>query len=290
MARRNRKKMTPAEKRKRRARRLQRWLADPLRLILLSVLGAAIGWGVYQVARFLYTSPALAVRCIEVRGTQRTRVETLLQAGRVEEGMNIFALDLDRVCTRIRDLPWIRRVRAARRVPDTLVLEVEEHEPVAVINLGVLYYLNRHREVFKRVQPGERGDLPVLTGLEREDYQNAPERTDAAIAGMLDLLYMLRRQSCLEERLVAEIHHDALMGPTVVLDPGALTVRLGRQPQRRLADLCGLLARMEAQGVAAHTIHLDHGSRPGWATVRLDQNAIASKHGDFKTMTNPEAR
>lgn len=290
MARRNRRKMTPAQRRDRRARRLQRWLADPLRWILLSILGAGVGYGAYHVARFLYTSPALAVRCIEVRGTQRTRVATLLHAGRVEEGMNIFALDLDRVCERIEELPWVRRARATRRVPDTLALEVEEHVPAAVINLGVLYYLDHQREVFKRLQPGEHSDHVVLTGLDRNDYEDAPERTDAVIAGMLALLGDLRNQPCLREYRVAEIHHDGLMGPTVVLDPGALSVRLGRSPRARLPELCKLLVRLKDRDVQAHTVYLDHGSRPGWATVRLDPNAIASRHGDSTSMTNPEAR
>ena len=163
-------------------------------------------------------------------------------------------------------------------IPDTLIVQVDEYTPVAIINLGALYYIARNQEVFKRVQSGEQVDLPVLTGFSRDDYNHHPERFSRALNYSLDLLFSLNSTACLKNRKVAEIHFDELMGPTVVMDPGAVAIRLGKKnPEYRLPALCRLFERMSDQKLNAHTILLDHLNRPGWVTVKLDHTQVAKK-------------
>ena len=97
------------------------------------------------------------------------------------------------------------------------------------------------------------------------------ELSTRRILGSLQLLSRLRRDDCLSKMGVSEIHHDPLMGFTVVLDPGALSVRLGTEPvEQKLPRLCNLLAEIGSRNLKPHTILLDQEGRPGWATVSLD--------------------
>lgn len=272
MARKNRRRMSPEQKQARRSRWLNLLVFLPVKLLIFGVVGAGIGLVAYQVASYLKTSPALAVRTIEVRGAERTQVGDLLEASGLKEGINVFSVDTQEARKLMLNLPWIKKAQVNRIVPDRIVVEVVEHQPVAVINLEGLYYVNRSGEVFKRVQPGEREDLPVLTGVSRESFRDEPERARQHIRESLRLLKTLRDLPCVAKRRVAEIHSDELMGPSVVLDPGALTVQLGNQDLLgRLSTLCQLMDAIKERHLRARSILLYHSGRPGWATVQLDK-------------------
>ncbi len=270
MASRNRKRKNPDQRRAERRRRLNDWLLAPLRVMLLAVIGFGLGWGAYQVAAYLHNSAALAVRCIEVNGTSRTRLAELERAAGLHEGVNIFSLDLDRARRRIEELPWVRDARLRRVVPDRIVVEVEEYQPAALISLESLYLIDPQGKVFKRLQPGETIDLPLITGLRREDFTDHPERSRARVRRALALMDRVEHRQCLADRQLAEVHLDALLGTSLVLDPGALTVRLGEQPEQRLGLLCQLLAVTSRRRLAPKTVLLDRADRPHWATVRLE--------------------
>jgi cell division protein FtsQ len=284
MARKNRRRMSPEQKQARRSRMLSLLVYLPVKLLLFGLLGAGIGLAAYQVASYLKTSPALAVRTIEVRGAERTRVGELLEASGLREGMNIFSISTGETQERLAGLPWVKKAKVTRIVPDRIVVEVAEHQPAAVINLEGLYYVNRSGEVFKRVQPGEREDLPVLTGVSRTTFRDRPQRAREQIRESLRLIKTLHELPCVAKRRVAEVHSDELMGPSVVLDPGALTVRLGSQDLLgRLSTLCQVMDTIDDRRLKARSILLYHTGRPGWATVELDKRkTVASSNTNIE--------
>jgi cell division protein FtsQ len=278
MARRNRRLRSSEEKRESRSRWLNRLILAPTRWLLLSALGVGLGFGAYRLVVFVRTSPVLTVRSIEVRGTINCRTESLLRAGQLQEGMNIFSVDSAAVAKKLRAHSWIRRAHVSRVVPDRIVVEVEEYVPVALINLEGLYYLDAEGEVFKRLQPGEALDLPILTGISREAYHADPERARRRILEALGTLERLKKQSCLAGRRVAEIHLDELTGLTVLLDPGALALRFGPGDLgNRLQLSCRVLDEIGRRRLKVHTVMLNHEHRPGWATVQLEAYAAEPK-------------
>jgi len=284
MARKNRRRISPEQKQARRSRMLKLLVYLPVKLLLFGALGAGIGLAAYQVASYLKTSPALAVRTIEVRGAERTRVGELLEASGLKEGINIFSVGTGEAQERLAGLPWVKKAKVTRVVPDRIVVEVVEHQPAAVINLEGLYYVNRSGDVFKRVQPGESEDLPVLTGVSRKSVRDRPGLAREQIRESLRLIKTLQELPCVAKRRVAEVHSDELMGPSVVLDPGALTVHLGNQNLlQRLSTLCQLMDTIDDRRLKAHSILLYHSGRPGWATVQLDKRkTVASSNSNIE--------
>jgi len=276
MARKNRRRVPREVKRERRKHKLRHWLLDPLRILALAALGAALGFGAYQVAKFLKTSPALAVKTIEIKGLKRTSAKELLRAGRLSEGMNIFSVESGEIEKRVRDLPWVRRVTAHRMVPDRVVVEVLEHEPEAVINLGELYYVNGEGEVFKRALPFEKIDLPVLTGIDRRDFEKDRLRTRIHVAESLRLLKKLESLHCLGKREVAEVRFDELMGPSIVLDPGAQVIQFEAGTLSELGDLCRVFEEIDRHGIRAHTILMSRTGGSVRATVKAARKEVVA--------------
>jgi cell division protein FtsQ len=225
----------------------------------------------------------LAVRCIEVRGATQLSVAEILQIARIEEGQNIFALDLPAVERRLREQAWIRRAHIQRVVPDRLVVEIEEQKPVAIVNLEGLYFANAEGDIFKRAVPGENVDLPIVTGISREQFRGDPERVRAQLRMAIRVLEAAAATACLNGNQVAEVQLDELLGATVVVDPRAVSFRLGAErPEDRLPLVCVVLNELSIRNLKAHVVLLDQATHPRWATVRLDASTEQNNESKSK--------
>jgi len=247
---------------------IQNLVIAPLRVLFLTALGLGLGMGAYWLAAHLRTSPALAVRRIEAQGLQRASLRDLLQLAGLREGMNVFSIDVNRAGRLMEEHPWVLRAQVRRVVPDRIMVDIEEHQPAAMLSLGALYLMDGGGRIFKRLQPGENFDLPVVTGVDREAYGKQLEQVQRRVREALSLAGQIESTSCLEGRRVSEVHLDELMGPSLVLDPGAVRVRMGSKGAvARLPLLCRVFDEMKQRKLAVRTIMLDLASRPTWATV-----------------------
>lgn len=113
--------------RPRRARRSPRLVLTTLASVVtvLGLAGAAAWWTL--------TSPAFAISRVET-GPYRFSVQAEVdQVLRSFLGRNIWTLDQLEVVTAFADLPWVRSVHLRRRVPDTLIVELDEWRPLLCV-------------------------------------------------------------------------------------------------------------------------------------------------------------
>ncbi len=244
--------------------------------MVLAVFGIALGFAGYRLAVYLRTSAALAVRCIEIQGTARTDADEIKRFAGLSEGQNIFSIDLQKAKRKLQEHPWIRKATVQRVVPDRLVVEVQEQQPAALIALDRLYLVNTKGEIFKRVQPGEQLNMVVITGITREKFRDEPERASEQLRESLDVMGLVKNTTCLSDRHLAELHRDDLFGTSLVLDPGALVVRLGRDiSEQRMRTLCLLLGELKYRSIRVDEIMMDDPTHRNRAVVRLAGVATA---------------
>jgi cell division protein FtsQ len=72
---------------------------------------------------------------------------------------NFYTLDLQRTRTAFEKLPWARKVSVRRQWPDTIVVQIEEHQ--AIGRWGGVALVNRHGELFQAASDEQ---LPVFYG------------------------------------------------------------------------------------------------------------------------------
>lgn len=113
-------------------------------LLLLAALAAGgawiwhVGWVTAAVQRaqqaVLQATAAAGFRIEEVLVTGRTQTDAaaLLAALAVGRGDPIFALDPEAARRAIEALPWVRRARIERRLPDSIHVRIEERRPMAL--------------------------------------------------------------------------------------------------------------------------------------------------------------
>jgi cell division protein FtsQ len=249
------------------------WLRRFLRFGLRIGIAGGVAYGVLVGAREGYayatTSPRFEVRALEFRATVHVDDARLRELMAIAPGTNILAIELDELAARITAEPWVARAVVTRELPDALRVEIEEHQPVAVLAAGPLVLVGRDGEPFKRLEPGERGELPVITGVDATELLATPDRARERIDRAIEAIgaYALKRRPRL-----SEIHVDAWSGVTLYTSEVGTQVRLGR------GDLGVALARYDALRAALGdesdklaVAHLD-----GTATPDRDERIVAS--------------
>ena len=102
------------------------WMRRLLLGLVVLLLWAGAGW-------VLLVSTWLAVDEVTVVGTSRLSVDEVAQAADVRVGVPLARLDLSAVEGRVRALAPVAEVSAVRSWPGTVLLEVTERVPVAVL-------------------------------------------------------------------------------------------------------------------------------------------------------------
>ncbi len=190
---------------------------------LLIVVGGMLA---ATVKALLQTTP-FPVQQVEVRGAQRLTPAEIVAMTGVTPGQNLLALHLKAIGQQVARNPWIASVRVQRFFPGTVALSVTERKPVAVANLGLLYYLDAQGEPFKPLNFGDNLDLPVVTGLSDDGLTTDPAGTRAALKGACDLLGALQQHGSFILADVSEIHYDRDHGFTLFTTSGAVPIRIG---------------------------------------------------------------
>lgn len=124
--------------------------------------------GLYKLLSILLIFAAILAGCIiffrvntmVVTGNSRYTQEEIIAAAGVEQGDNLFTLNKYQIADRIlTQLPYVDDVTISRKLPDTLIFEVQESTGVAWVESGGSYWLiNNNCKVL------EVGDASLVQG------------------------------------------------------------------------------------------------------------------------------
>lgn len=109
----------------------RRWLQWKFLLAGLLVVGLLAG-GVWLV----WFSSVFAVAKVEVTGLDDLREQQVLSVLGVTNGDQLVSVDPAGVEARVEAIAEVREARVSRKWPDTVVIEVSEREPIAVVEVG----------------------------------------------------------------------------------------------------------------------------------------------------------
>ncbi len=201
----------------------------------LGQLARVLTWGAlamlaYGVTSWVAAQPWFALRAIEVKtpAAHVTEAQIRLVAERRVHG-TFFTVDLESVRGSLEKLPWVREARVERRWPDTLVVSLIEHVPLARWNDNAL--LSDTGEVFVAALSQA---LPRLSGPEdaSAEVMDAYRRHQAALAPL--------------GMTISELRLSPRRAWRIRLDNG-MQLALGReQPHARMARFVALYPRLFA--------------------------------------------
>lgn len=175
----------------------------------------------------LLGDPCFRVREVEVEGGRKMAKETLLSL-MVMEGMpNLFSVNLKEVVKRLESHPWIEQVQVRKVFPDKIFIRVEERKPMAIIQLGELYYIDTKGEVFSPVGEKDEYNYPYLTGLSRQVLEKEPVEARRLITKALELLNVVNQEKVSPLGEISEIHMEKSSGIHCFTRAEGVEVKMG---------------------------------------------------------------
>ncbi len=223
-----RKKIAPnkvkVQKKPRDLKKYLRPLARYAGILASATIGIALLYGAY---RALGSVTLFRVATIDVSNAKRLSREDILAISGVEAGRDLLRLNLKQVGEQLTRNPWVERVHVRRYLPDTLSISVTEREPLAIVSMDFLYYLDTRGTVFKPLNQGDRLDYPVVTGFREDELAGDPAGSREALRSTCELIQILREKGAFILADVSEIHYDKGYGFTLFTASGALPVKVG---------------------------------------------------------------
>lgn len=200
-----------------------------LRVSVTLFSAAMIVVGGFFVIQLLMASDLFKVDQISVTGNQRLDSQSVIALSDIQYGVNTFSLDLGLIGRKIEENPWVQLARVERIFPRQVTVEILERKPVAIVNLGYLYYLDERGEVFKVLDASDKLDFPMITGFDYERAKRHDELYVEKFKEIVNLLSDLETRDQFNLRQVSEIHHESDGGIVLFTLKGSVKIKLGRE-------------------------------------------------------------
>lgn len=221
---------TPQNRRKQQKKPLdlRKFLHRTLKIGVTAFSGAMIIVGGFLFVQLLLASDLFRIDQVSVQGGSHLSEQQVVALSDIKVGVNTFSLDPALIGRKIAENPWVREARIRRIFPRQVDIRIEERKPVAIINLGLLYYLDSHGEVFKVLDATDKFDYPVITGFDYQKIQQRDRQYAIDLKKIVVLLNDLQQRQQFNLDQVSEVHREAGGGFALFTLNDGVKVRLGR--------------------------------------------------------------
>jgi cell division protein FtsQ len=234
---------------------------------LVVAASSTVAWA---TRKHVVSSERFGVRTVDVIGTHRRTPADVTRAAGLEIGANIFSVNLDAARTSLLADPWIGDATIVRRLPDTIVVQVTEREPGAIVALGDTFLSTRAGNLFKKLEPGDPLDLPIVTGLSPDLATQDRDGTAKTIRRAIDLAADYDQSPLAGRSPLEEVHVGSDGSMTLVVGKSGLALALGQPPYRKkLEEAARVVSDLDKRQVKAEILMLDNEARQDRVVARI---------------------
>ncbi len=185
--------------------------------------------GLYAVAYGIVTQCSyFKARNIEIVGAGRLTEEEVLEQAGVYSGVNILSVNLPIARKRLLAHPDIKVADVERRLPNGLIIRVEEHQPLAVVDLGRKFLMDMDGKIYKECQKSDTSGLPLITGLDFSDLGLEGKFSNGPYAAVMNILKLgMEPETILPNAAIREISVDREVGLTLYAFNETKAIKLG---------------------------------------------------------------
>lgn len=240
-------------KRRDHQRRWRRYLLSTQRIMLVVLVWLVAIAGLFGVYSLVFMRNYFSIDRVVIEGDfrqlTREQIETLAA---VPMGENLVTLPVSAIRERVLQESWAKEVAVRRKLPHTVWIYVGEHHPVAIVADTKLHYVGDDGVIFKDVEPGEKTNYPVITGL---TIESSPE----AFRSTLQFVRLIEEGPVEELFGVSEYHVDPVAGFSVVTAREPMLILFGRNDIKEKASaLMSVAASMQESGKRIIQVDLNY--------------------------------
>lgn len=212
----------------------RRWLALAVRTSLVALPAALLA----LLAYWAFSSPhggVFALSQIEFEGLEKLDKSSLEKRVERHLSRNILQIDLDRIRQSVEGASWVKSALVRRRLPDQLVISIEERRPVAVAQIGKqMMLVDAEGVLLGQLDPGDPlPESPVVIGLLDHQAENVQQGNVQRMQRYLEVIHDLSAGEPDYSRSLSEIDVSNPKRVAVVPSDEPVPVRLGAEDFRR---------------------------------------------------------
>lgn len=183
----------------------------------------------FIILLIIFSSSLFDIKKIEVIGNEKITDELIISLSKLELYQNIFKFNKSDVITNIKENSYIESTSISRKLPGTIIIEVEERVPKYMLQIADSYaYINNQGYILEITN--ERLSLPILTGASTDISKSNPgDRINLEDLKKLDKvikIYETAKSNELNDLItIIDISDDR--NYTIILEKEGKTVYLG---------------------------------------------------------------
>ncbi len=119
---------------------------------------------------FVFNTNFFHIEKIQIVGNEKMSYGEILNASTYTKGENIFKISKKQGEENLNKLPYIKEAKVKRKLPKSLIIQVEEREEVAIVPyIGAFIYIDEEGNVLSIKEKKVQGELPQIFGIELVD-------------------------------------------------------------------------------------------------------------------------
>lgn len=119
---------------------------------------------------FVFNTNFFHIEKIQIVGNEKMSYGEILNASTYTKGENIFKISKKQGEKNLNKLPYIKEAKVKRKLPKSLIIQVEEREEVAIVPyIGAFIYIDEEGNVLSIKEKKAQSELPQIFGIELVD-------------------------------------------------------------------------------------------------------------------------
>ena len=120
--------------------------------------------GIVTVALNVKKSQVFNIKAIEVAGNKHIEKQMILEKCGISDSTRSYSVKENEVRTALIKNPWIENVKIGKSLDGKVTIKIKERKPVALVNLGAIYYIDRDGYIFPLAK-NVISEMPIIYGL-----------------------------------------------------------------------------------------------------------------------------
>jgi cell division protein FtsQ len=190
------------------------------------IIFVVVGYGFFRFANYMISdSQMFLLKNVKVEGNKFIGNKDIIRMASIENGIKLFQVSPNNIVTKILKNPYLCGVSVNRSLPSTLIISVQEREPVAYLVDKKIYMIDVWGKILLKKPGMSLENLPLITGL---SVQRLLKRRDPLFEA-LRLIEIIQKIDQNLFHFISEIHISSHNAPCLYLVKGGAEVEIGSE-------------------------------------------------------------
>ena len=195
-----------------------------LSLVMIILLSAALAHGYYA----LLNAPWFRVEDVAIVGLKHLKEDEILNALMIPPQASLLNLKSAQLAKRLESLPWLESSLVQFSLPNRIVVEVTEREPLAVIHAEDFYLIDTDGRLVSRASSEQKQNFLLVDGFSGLGLKEGDVLPRTALKGLKALLLALEQcRSWLPQNSILSCRWNAETGFALYTARNSICIQLG---------------------------------------------------------------